>query len=101
MLIARGTPEPKEVEFKYPGDQPRAAARHFRQQFGFWPDEVFAADIPEESLVFQNSAWTVVGGCESCGEAILEGDEYVYTHDSVHLCGACGKALVAEEGTEA
>lgn len=80
-LIARGIPEPKAVELTAWTTDPRAAAKAFWVQYGFWPEEVYRDDGLE--------LWTVIGGCEVCGEALLEDDDYERQDESVLLCRKC------------
>lgn len=65
-----------------PGTSLRTAARAFFDLNKTWPDEV------ENTATGEGMA--VVGGCEMCGQAILEGDDYASdAEDGGHYCVTC------------
>ena len=60
------------------------AANEFHYLHGVWPDE-----IEEEGAEFVTE---VVGGCEVCHRAILDGEEYGRSADGIYFHKACWDA---------
>lgn len=76
----------KRINVDIVSETPHEAAEQFREVNGFLPELI------NDGL----SEYIVLGECERCNRAIIEGDHYGYCHvDSTLMCDEC-----VEDSTE-
>lgn len=69
-------------------DSPQEAIAHFQSQNPDFRADYVTAVVPLDQ---EAESWGVIGSCEGCSVAILDGDDYEADGDMVRLCLKCAK----------